>query len=87
MQPDGSPSRREFDRLEARVDLLYDKGTPHGRVLESELKNLRKDLQELERTVDRRLSNMTKVGVGILTALLGGLVSLLTALGTGALGG
>ena len=81
--PDNGVSRREFDRLERRVDDLA--STDVGR-LQERIDGIRSEMNKLEQTVDRRLSNITRVGVGILLALIGGLITLLTALASGSLG-
>lgn len=79
-------SRREFDRLESRVDLVYDKGSPQVRALEVrmeiELRGVREDIQEQ----NRRLAAIARLGWSILIALIVGLVSLLTAVSQGLFG-
>jgi len=79
-------SRREFDRLESRVDLVYDKGSPQVRALEVrmeiELRGVREDIQEQ----NRRLVSIARLGWSILIALIVGLVSLLTAVSQGLFG-
>jgi len=81
-------TRREFDKLETKVDVLYDKGSPQLRALERELetemRNMHDDFKELQGAVDRRLQSVYRVAVGILIALVGGLITLLTALASGA---
>lgn len=81
-------TRREFDKLEWKVDVLYDKGSPQLRALERELetemRNMHDDFKELQAAVDRRLQSVYRVAVGILIALVGGLITLLTALASGA---
>lgn len=66
-------TRREFGKLELRVDKINEYGTPHGQVL-------RRDLDALVKSVDKRLANLTRIGIGILLALIGGLISLVTIL-------
>lgn len=79
-------SRREFDRLESRVDLVFDKGSPQVRALEVrmeiELRGVREDIQEQ----NRRLASIARLGWSILIALIVGLVSLLTAVSQGLFG-
>lgn len=84
--PDNGVSRREFDRLEQRVDQITREGSPAVARMQDRIDGLREDMHQLEQTVDRRLSNITRVGVGILLALIGGLITLLTALASGSLG-
>lgn len=88
-------TRREFDRLEARVDLIYMQGSPQVRELHAtmntEVQALRRETARVEATVeadlrglreatDKRLSTLTRIAVGIFLALFTGMFAAITAL-------
>lgn len=76
-------TRREFDRLESRVDLLFDKGSPQVQALERQIAIELREIRDDVRDVNRRIANLFRLGWALLMALIVGLVSLLSVVASG----